>query len=88
MREFWIIFKQAFTSKAKSKSIIITTAIMIAAIFLLANISKIIDTVQDMTGAGSSTNVLQVVDTSGLIVDKLQSQLAAGEYDIYCRSSK
>ncbi len=54
MREFWIIFKQAFSSKAKSKSFIITTAIMIAGIFLLANVSKIIDTVQNVTGTGDS----------------------------------
>ncbi|WP_432360696.1 ABC transporter permease [Sporosarcina sp. UB5] len=82
MREFWIIFKQAFIEKAKSKSFTITTVIMIAAIFLIANISKIIDTVQDVTGAGSSQNVLQVVDTSGMLVDKLQEQLAYGESDI------
>ncbi|WP_252504101.1 ABC transporter permease [Sporosarcina sp. Marseille-Q4943] len=82
MREFWIIFKQAFSSKAKSKSFIITTAIMIVAIFLLANFSKIIDTVQNVTGTGDSQEVLQVVDESGIVVDRLQSQLAAGEYDI------
>ncbi|MGN7387556.1 ABC transporter permease [Sporosarcina sp. SAFN-015] len=76
MREFWIVFKQAFASKAKSKSFIITTVIMIAAIFLLANISKIIDTVQEVTGAGDSQNALQVVDSSGMLVDRLQLQLA------------
>lgn len=76
MREFWIVFKQAFTSKAKSKSFIITTVLMIAAIFLLANISKIIDTVQDVTGSGDSQNALQVIDSSGEIVDRLQLQLA------------
>lgn len=76
MREFWIVFKQAFASKAKSKSFIITTVLMIAAIFLLANISKIIDTVQGVTGAGESQNALQVMDSSGKLVDKLQLQLA------------
>lgn len=76
MREFWIVFKQAFTSKAKSKSFIITTVLMIAAIFLLANISKIIDTVQDVTGSGDSQNALQVLDSSGVLVDRLQLQLA------------
>jgi ABC-2 type transport system permease protein len=76
MREFWIVFKQAFASKAKSKSFIITTVLMIAAIFLLANISKIIDTVQNVTGTGDSQNALQVVDSSGMLVDRLQLQLA------------
>ena len=50
MREFMIIFNQAFVTKAKTKSFIITTALMIAAIFLFANMGKIIDTVQNVTG--------------------------------------
>ncbi|MFS0577232.1 ABC transporter permease [Sporosarcina sp. 179-K 3D1 HS] len=78
MREFWIIFKQAFVTKAKTKSFIITTAIMIAAIFLLANLSKIIDTVQDITGEDSQ-NTLQVIDTSGILVEPLQLQLSEND---------
>ena len=50
MREFMIIFNQAFVTKAKTKSFIITTALMIAAVFLFANMEKIIDTVQNVTG--------------------------------------
>ncbi|HEX5564604.1 MAG TPA: ABC transporter permease [Sporosarcina sp.] len=87
MREFWIIFKQAFTTKAKAKSFTITTIIMVAAIFLLANISKIIDTVEDMTGAGDSQNALQVVDTSGMLVDRLQAQLADGDSSLTIEAS-
>lgn len=75
MREFWIIFKQAFSSKAKAKSFMITTAIMIVAIFLFANISKIIDTFQNVTGGGDAQEVLYVVDQSGELVEKLQAQL-------------
>ncbi|MFC5602386.1 ABC transporter permease [Sporosarcina koreensis] len=74
MREFWIIFKQAFTTKAKAKSFIITTSIMIAAIFLLANMPKLIDTVKHVTG-GDAKDVLYVVDTSGVLVDRLKAQL-------------
>ena len=40
MREFMIIFKQAFMTKAKTKSFIITTGIMIAAVFLFAKCRK------------------------------------------------
>lgn len=82
MREFWIIFKQAFTTKAKTKSFIITTAIMIAAIFLFANISKIIDTVQDVTGNGDSEETLQVIDQSGVLADKLKAQFNGNETGI------
>lgn len=76
MREFWIIFKHAFLSKAKTKSFVITTAIMIAGIFLFANISKIIDTVQTMTGGGYDEQVLYVVDESGQLADRLTLQLS------------
>ncbi|MDW0114899.1 ABC transporter permease [Sporosarcina saromensis] len=75
MREFWIVFKHAFLSKAKAKSFYITTAIMVAAIFLFANFSKIIDTVQTITGGDETENRLYVVDESGELVGKLQAQL-------------
>ncbi|GEN82760.1 hypothetical protein SLU01_10720 [Sporosarcina luteola] len=87
MREFWIIFKQAFTSKAKAKSFIITTLIMMVAIFLLANISKIIDTVQDMTG-GEEEEVLHVVDTSGVLIDPLRAQLETEESGIVVKATE
>ncbi|MBE1554913.1 ABC transporter permease [Sporosarcina limicola] len=82
MREFWIIFKQAFSTKAKTKSFIITTAIMIAAIFLFSNLSKIIDTVQSVTGGGDSEETLQVIDTSGVLADRLNGQFSANETGI------
>ncbi|CAM3178723.1 ABC transporter permease [Filibacter tadaridae] len=78
MREFWIIFKQAFVTKAKTKSFVITSAVMIAAIFLFANVSKIIDVVQNVTG-GDSEETLQVIDTSGVLVDKLNEQFNVNE---------
>lgn len=87
MREFWIIFKQAFTSKAKAKSFVITTLIMMAAIFLLANMSKIIDTVQDMTG-GDDEEVLHVVDKSGMLVDLLRAQLETEESGIVVKATE
>ncbi|WP_339254143.1 ABC transporter permease [Sporosarcina sp. FSL W8-0480] len=76
MREFWIIFKQSFSSKAKAKSFIITTMIMMAGIFLLANMPKIIDTVQHVSG-GDKKEVIQVIDESGVLADKLKMQLEA-----------
>ncbi|MFD1926988.1 ABC transporter permease [Sporosarcina siberiensis] len=83
MREFFIIFKQAFLTKAKTKSFIITTALMIAAVFLFANISKIFDTVQSITGSDKdSAEVLYVVDSSGDLGESLVTQLSANESDI------
>jgi ABC-2 type transport system permease protein len=83
MREFMIIFKQAFMTKAKTKSFIITTSIMIAAVFLFANMEKIIDTVKSVTGGDSdSTEVLQIIDESGVLADRLKMQLESNESDI------
>ncbi len=83
MREFMIIFKQAFVTKAKTKSFIITTAIMIAAIFLFANMDKIIDSVKSVTGGDNeSAQVLQVIDESGILVDRLTAQFEANGSDM------
>lgn len=83
MREFMIIFKQAFTTKAKTKSFIITTSIMIAAVFLFANMEKIIDTVKGATGGDKdSVEVLQVLDESGVLAERLKMQLESNESGI------
>ena len=75
MREFMIVFKQAFMTKAKTKSFIITTAVMIAGVFLFANMTSIIDTVSDLTGGGEDE--LYVVDESGELSASLKEKLDA-----------
>ena len=82
MREFWIIFKQAYVTKAKAKSFIITTAIMVAAIFLFANITKIIDGVQEILGDDTGGEILYVLDDSGVIAEQLEVQLKNSETGI------
>lgn len=80
MREFMLIFKQAFITKGKAKSFIITTAIMIAAIFLMANLSNIINTVQKVT-SHDEIETLYVVDESAVLFDRLQEQFDIGDVD-------
>ncbi|MFC5591753.1 ABC transporter permease [Sporosarcina soli] len=88
MREFMIIFKQAFVTKAKTKSFIITTAVMMVAIFLFANMGKIIDSVQDMTGGDDESEaVLLVRDDSGVLIEKLKMQFEANESGTTVESS-
>ena len=83
MREFMIIFKQAFMTKGKTKSFIITTSIMILAVFLFANMEKIIDTVKNATGGDSdSEEVLQILDESGILAERLKMQLEENESDV------
>lgn len=73
MHSFWIIFKQAFLTKARTKSFIATTVIVAASFFLLANLTNIIELVD----GGDETEVLHVLDESGQLTPLLQEQLAA-----------
>ena len=80
MREFWIIFKQAFMTKAKTKSFILTTALVVAGIFLLSNLPKILDSIDGIGGDEPTT--MKVIDTSGKLDDPLTAVLQANESDI------
>lgn len=77
MRSFWIIFKQAFMTKAKTKSFLITTLLVVAGAFLLANLPNIIDAFS----SSEEEDVLHVIDESGEIVPLLQQQLEAVNSD-------
>ncbi|WP_210471267.1 ABC transporter permease [Sporosarcina sp. 6E9] len=85
MREFLIVFKQAFMTKLKTKSFIITTAFMIAAVFLFANMTTIIDTVTDLTGGGEDK--LYVVDESGELSASLMEKLEATNSGIVVKTT-
>ncbi|PSL30621.1 ABC-2 type transport system permease protein [Planomicrobium soli] len=78
MHSFWIIFKQAFLTKATTKSFIITTVIVCASFFLLANMSKILDVFQ----GEDEDHVLYIVDESGELAPRLQEQLQLADRDI------
>ncbi|MGB6406814.1 MAG: ABC transporter permease [Planococcus donghaensis] len=73
MHSFWIIFKQAFITKARTKSFIITTGVVVAAFFLLANISNIIAI---FDGDENEENTLHVVSETPVLLENLQAQLA------------
>lgn len=80
MREFMLIFKQAFVTKGKTKSFIITTSIMIAAIFLMANLTTIIDTFKKV--GGDSEDVLVVVDQGEVLYGALEEQFAQSNAEV------
>ncbi len=71
MNSFWIIFKQAFKTKALTKSFLITTGIVVVFFFLMANLPKIIDA---FGGDDQADSALLVVDPDGY-ADALQAQL-------------
>ncbi|ALS74594.1 hypothetical protein AUC31_04760 [Planococcus rifietoensis] len=72
MYSFWIIFKQAFKTKAMTKSFMITTLVVVASFFLLANLPSIIES---FDGDDNSQQTLQVVDVTGQYTEALQAQL-------------
>lgn len=89
MRDFWTIFNQSFWTKAKTKSFVITTLIVVAGIFLMANISSIISKVQDagVFGDGADDSVIYVVDETDVLIEPLQQQLNVVESDLTLKSS-
>lgn len=87
MRDFWIIFKQSFMTKLSTKSFIITTGVMVAAIFLMANISTIIDTFKGMDG-NNGKDFVYVLDETGVLFEPLKQQLATQEADFKIKQTK
>jgi ABC-2 type transport system permease protein len=89
MLDFWTIFKQSFWTKAKTKAFVITTLIVVAGIFLMANISTIISKVQEVGvfGDGANEDIIYVLDDSGSLVDQLQQQLDVKESGITLKAT-
>lgn len=82
MHSFWIIFKQAFKTKAMTKSFLITTLIVVASFFLLANLPAIITSF----AGEEESEPLPVLDASGAYVGPLQEQLEQAESGIVLES--
>ncbi len=87
MREFWIIFKQAFMTKAKTKSFVITTIIMMLGIVLMTNITTIIDKVSDLTGSGEADTLTLLVEDDALY-QNIAQHLDDKSYDFTIKRSK
>ena len=89
MLDFWTIFKQSFWTKAKTKAFVITTLIVVAGIFLMANISTIISKVQEVGvfGDGANEDIIYVIDDSSSLVDQLQQQLDVKESGITLKAT-
>ncbi|PKG46169.1 MULTISPECIES: ABC transporter permease [unclassified Planococcus (in: firmicutes)] len=85
MYSFWIIFKQAFKTKAMTKSFMITTLVVVASFFLLANLPSIIES---FDGDDGSQQTLQVVDETGQYTEALQAQLDQQDSAIQLEASE
>ncbi len=85
MYSFWIIFKQAFKTKAMTKSFMITTLVVVAYFFLFANLPSIIES---FSGDDDSQQTLQVLDGTGQSTEALQAQLSQQDSTIQLEASK
>lgn len=79
MREFWLVFKQAFMTKAKTKSFIITTMIMVLGLFLMANLNRVIDGFTSLTG-GDETKVVFLVTEDEALYEQIIQTHQSGEH--------
>ncbi|MGG4010915.1 ABC transporter permease [Bacillus smithii] len=83
MNKFWMMLVHTYGTKLKSKSFIVTTIILVAAIFLMANINKIISYFD-----GHEVKHIAVLDESnGVIFAPLKTSLAAVDKDIKLEKS-
>lgn len=80
MRDFWIIVQQTFMSKVKTKPFIITSIVMILAVFVMANLSKIVDTFSNM--GGDRANELVVVMEDDTLYQTLVEQVKDKDIEI------
>ncbi|AKP48833.1 MULTISPECIES: ABC transporter permease [Bacillus] len=83
MNKFWMMLVHTYGTKLKTKSFIVTTIILVAAIFLMANINKIISYFD-----GHEVKHIAVLDESnGVIFAPLKTSLAAVDKDIKLEKS-
>lgn len=66
MNNFWVVFSHTYLTKIKSRQFILTTVITLLIILAMANITKIIGTIQEITGEDGKTRIALVDETNGL----------------------
>lgn len=73
MNNFWIILMHTYLTKLKTKSFIVTTAVMVVIVLGLTNIGNIIN----YFDRGEGNDRIAVIDETGNLVTPLQEQLKA-----------
>ncbi|MGN1401417.1 MAG: ABC transporter permease [Bacillus sp. (in: firmicutes)] len=70
MDKFWVVLSHTYISKIKSKSFLISTAIMLAIVLLLSNLSAIIDFFDD-----DKADRVAIIDDGGQYYETMTAQL-------------
>ncbi|WP_062352331.1 ABC transporter permease [Bacillus kwashiorkori] len=79
MNNFWIVLSHTYTSKVKTKQFIISTLITLGLIFVLANITNIIDAFE---GDGGNKDKIAVLDETGQLLTPFQNMVTNITEDI------
>ncbi|MFC4024538.1 ABC transporter permease [Oceanobacillus longus] len=77
MNKFWIILSHTYLTKVKTKSFVISTAIMLLVLIGLANFQSVIELFSD-----DSTEEVAIIDESGTYLEPLQESFAAADVDL------
>lgn len=83
LNKFWIVLAHTYTSKVKTKSFIISTAVMLAIIFAMSNITNIIEFFDK-----GEEDVVAVLDENGEYYVPLKAQLQATKSSIKLKEIK
>lgn len=76
MNKFWIVLFHTYFMKLKTKSFLITTAIMLLLVIGLSNITKIIELF------GDSKETIGIIDQTGTTFDEVKSGMKAIDEDV------
>ena len=82
MNKFWIVLFHTYFTKLKTKSFLITTAIMLVLVMGLANITKIIELF------GDSKETIGVIDQTGIVFEKVKLGMENIDKDVEIQSFK
>ncbi len=82
MNKFWIVLFHTYFTKLKSKSFLITTAIMLVLVIGLANITKIIELFDD------SKQTIGVIDKTSTVFEEMKLGVEAIDKDVEMKAFK
>lgn len=82
MNKFWIVLFHTYFSKLKTKSFIITTAVMLVLLIGLGNITKIIELFDD------SKQTIGVVDQTGTVFEEIKLEMSAIDTNVEIKAFK
>lgn len=82
MNKFWIVLFHTYFTKLKTKSFIITTAVMLVLLIGLANITKIIELF------GDNKQTIGVIDQTGTVFEEIKLGMSAIDKNIELKAFK